>query len=210
MSAIQLPDVQNVLRISKAIAVLDAILSPEWLYRYYSFNSKWSPDEQMASMRDGCGDGYFILFNQHGAILKGYAHECEAAKWCVEHGKPMPGMFDGMPAEFQQFLTEPAFSINDTTYCFWRRHRDPAWSCGSAKYDSNSDGGASEQLTILQGDPNYYARWAREYFEQPVEESAVRQVYENQRLSESLAKSLNPDIDFELLRRDIEEIAYGA
>src|SRR6202035_3695076 len=68
-----LPDVQNLLRISKAIAVLDAILSPDWQYRYYSFNSRWAAGKQMASMRNGEGDHYFILFSQHGAILKGYA-----------------------------------------------------------------------------------------------------------------------------------------
>src|SRR5580700_5588368 len=126
--AISLPDVQNLLRISKAITMLDAILCPEWQYRYYSFNSKWSPGEQMASMRNGCGDGYFVLFNQHGAILKGYAHESAAAEWCVEHGKPLPGMFDGIPHRFERLLTEPAFSIDETTFCFWRKHGDQKWS----------------------------------------------------------------------------------
>jgi hypothetical protein len=38
----------DLIRQSKALAMLDAILSPEWEYRYYSFNSKWGPGEMMA------------------------------------------------------------------------------------------------------------------------------------------------------------------
>ena len=37
------------------MAMLDAILSPEWDCRYYSFNAGWSPDEQMGSMRERLG-----------------------------------------------------------------------------------------------------------------------------------------------------------
>jgi len=57
--------------------MLDAILCPEWEYRYHSFNARWAGGEAMASMRDGCGDGYFILFTAAGAIMKGFVHESE-------------------------------------------------------------------------------------------------------------------------------------
>jgi hypothetical protein len=70
--AVNLPDVPNLLRVSKAIAMLDAILCPDWQYRFYSFNSKWAAEEEMASMLDGSSDSYFVLFNSHGAILNGY------------------------------------------------------------------------------------------------------------------------------------------
>jgi hypothetical protein len=206
---INLPDVPNLLRISKAIAMLDAILSPEWLYRYYSFNSKWSPGEQMASMRNGSGDGYFILFNQHGAILKGYAHESPTAEWCVEHGKPLPGMFEGIPSEFGRFLTEAAFSIDDTTCCYWRRNGDKTWSSGTPRYPGESDGGASELLSILQGDPDSYVLWAKDYFEVAVDATFVQHVYRREPLSNGLVQSLNSEMTLEDLRGDIEEIAFG-
>ncbi len=38
-----LPDIESLRRLSQSVAMLDAILSPEWVYRYYSFNSKWGP-----------------------------------------------------------------------------------------------------------------------------------------------------------------------
>ncbi len=53
-------------------------MSPEWEYRYYSINSKWDEGEMMASMRNGSGDEYFILFDSHGAIMKGFDHDIAA------------------------------------------------------------------------------------------------------------------------------------
>ena len=60
-------------RVSQSIAVLDAILSPEWDYRFFSFNAAWDPAnrERMASMRDGSGDEYFAVFSLVSGILKG-------------------------------------------------------------------------------------------------------------------------------------------
>jgi hypothetical protein len=38
--------------------MLDAIMSPDWEYRYYFFDSKWGLSEMMASMRNGQGDDF--------------------------------------------------------------------------------------------------------------------------------------------------------
>ena len=64
-------------RVAQSIALLDAILSPEWQYRFFSFNAGWDSarHERMASMRDGSGDEYFAVFSPVGGILKGFAHE---------------------------------------------------------------------------------------------------------------------------------------
>jgi hypothetical protein len=51
-----LPDVESLRRLWQSMAMLDAILSPDWEYRYYSFNAAWGAGEEMGSMRDGCGD----------------------------------------------------------------------------------------------------------------------------------------------------------
>ena len=66
-----LPNVESLKRLTQSLAMLDAIMSPEWESRYYSFNSKWGEGEMMASMKDGSGDECFILFNPHGAIVNG-------------------------------------------------------------------------------------------------------------------------------------------
>lgn len=72
----------------RSLAMLDAILSPEWEYRYYSFNSKWAEGELMGSMRSGCGDYWFALFCSAGVALHGIAHE--APNFRPEIGYPEP------------------------------------------------------------------------------------------------------------------------
>jgi hypothetical protein len=50
-----LPQIETLRRLTKSIAMLDAIICPEWEYRYYSYNSQWGDGEEMASTRNGCG-----------------------------------------------------------------------------------------------------------------------------------------------------------
>jgi hypothetical protein len=96
-----LPPLEDLERLSMSLATLDAILSPEWQERYYSFNKAWTPQKnhRMGSMRNGCGDEYFILFTPAGAAIKGYAHEYPMAR----PGEPPEGMFDGFPEAITDF-----------------------------------------------------------------------------------------------------------
>lgn len=119
-----LPDVETLKKLSQSLAMLDAIMSPEWEYRYYSFNTKWSENEMMASMRNGSGNDYFILFNKYGAIIKGFAHESLMSPYANDLKKVWKGIFEKVPIEFESFLSEPAFIIEDTTFCIWRKNED--------------------------------------------------------------------------------------
>ena len=38
-----LPNKEKLQKICKSISVLDAIISQDWEYRYYSYNQKWRP-----------------------------------------------------------------------------------------------------------------------------------------------------------------------
>lgn len=87
-----LPDIEDLRKLTQSLAMLDAIMSPEWEYRYYSFNSKWGEGEMMASMRNGSGDEYFILFDSHGAILKGFDRESAMSPWSAGEEKVWPGI----------------------------------------------------------------------------------------------------------------------
>lgn len=57
----ELPAVDRVKHVAQGLALLDAIIMPEWEYRYFSFNCNWdgAGKEMMASMRDGSGAEYF-------------------------------------------------------------------------------------------------------------------------------------------------------
>ena len=129
-----LSDVESLKKLSQSLAMLDAILSPEWEYRYYSFNSKWGKNEMIASMRNGSGDDYFILFNSEGAVIKGFAHETSMSPFVNEPIKVWKGILDNLPSDFKDFLSEPAFSIEATTFCIWRKSADSVWQIGEIEY----------------------------------------------------------------------------
>ncbi|WP_328392400.1 hypothetical protein OHS70_00395 [Streptomyces sp. NBC_00390] len=54
----QLPTIADLRNLSRSLAMLDAILSPDWEGRYYSFNAGWAAGVELASMRNGSGDEY--------------------------------------------------------------------------------------------------------------------------------------------------------
>jgi hypothetical protein len=126
----ELPDILAFRRLTQALAMLDAILSPNWESRYYSFNSRWADGEMMASMRNGSGDHWFALLTPAGIALHGLAHESPAFR----PDSPWPGIFDSLPTEFHRsFLNQPAFDTANSTFCVWRSVNDNKWSCGTVK-----------------------------------------------------------------------------
>jgi hypothetical protein len=206
-----LPDIGSLRRLLQSMAMLDAILCPEWQYRYYSFNSRWSTGEQMGSMRDGCGDDFFALFNSAGCWLKGFAHEKSMSPYsdrCKE--LVWPGVLDSVPAEFAACMQQPAFKISDTTFCIWRRFIDASWMCGQIEFppDTNDPDGSRELLSPLDGRPESYHSWAESYYERDVKMSAVRVIYDHLPLTGEIINSLNPELVPAMLEADVIEIGY--
>ena len=205
-----IPDIDDLIKLTKSIAMLDAILCEEWEYRYYSFNSRWDNGQMMASMRDGAGDHYFIWFGEVGAAIKGFAHESFMSPYRHD-GEVLPGVLDGVPSEFHDFLNEPAFSMQDTTFALWRRKRDSSWSTGdvSIPADAGEDPDGSEALLgILDGEPSTYVQFASDYYEVDVDEIDVVYVYEHGELTEELLARFGCERTVEQLAKDVAEIGY--
>jgi hypothetical protein len=204
-----IPDIESLKKLCQSLATLDAIMSPEWEYRYYSFNSKWAEGEMMASMRNGSGDDYFILFNSQGAIMKGFAHESPMSPWSSDSDQVWPGVLNEVPSEFAEFLTEPAFSMSETTFCIWRRILDGSWQTGQIAYPGKEDPDGSEDLLfVLDGDPKTYQEFAQQYYERSIDLRAVRSIYEHHPLTTQIVKRLNPEVELESLSSDLAEISY--
>jgi hypothetical protein len=182
---------------------------PEWENRYYSFDSGWSEDEQVSSMRNGSGDHYFVLFCPAGAILKGFAHESVMNPYANEGQRSGQGVLDNVPEEFSGFLKEPAFTINETTFCIWRTYNDTAWRRSNIDFPDGSDpNGSQDLLEILDGEPGTYKAWAESYYGRPINLNAVKHIYEHHPLTDEIVKALNPDLSLKELVTDIEEIGY--
>jgi hypothetical protein len=199
------PDIGSLRRLLQSLAMLDAILEPEWQYRYYSFNSRWAPERAMGSMRDGCGDQWFALFLPAGAGIVGLAHEAPMFR----PGDPWPGLFTGLPPELAELESEPAFDTRNSTFCAWRLAGESGWRQGPVDYAQGDDpDGSASLLWPLDGEPKSYVEFAASYFEREVPVEVVASVYAHEPLTPSLARALNPEVTLAELDADISEIDY--
>ena len=199
-----LPDLHGFRRLTKSLAALDAVLSPEWEDRYYSFNAAWDKDkrEMWASMRNGSGDQWVAILCPVGAALLGLAHEAQT----FEAGQPKPWLFADLPPAFHaNLMNEAAADAANSTFCIWRARADTEWHCGLA-HGPQVDDGSAALLSILDGDPSRYVRFADEYYEAELELADVRAVYAHEPITDELAERLNTEVDLEQLRTDLEEI----
>jgi len=195
------------------MAMLDVILCPDWESRYYSFDAAWSPGEELASMRDGSGDHLFAVFQPAGCWLKGFAHESAMSPWRDDGARQLwAGVLDAVPAEFALCVTEPAFHIEETTFCLWRRTSDSRWQTGPVEFPAGhrDPDGSEELLSPFDGDPEHYRAWAEEHYERPVDLAAVKSVYAHEPISQELLLVLNPAATLASLQPDLQEIAYPA
>lgn len=193
----------------QSLAVLDAILSPDWEYRYYSFDTHWNQNEQLGSMRNGSGDFIFALFNPQGCFLKGFAHESIMSPYQTNHPILWPGLFEDLPPEFKVSLEEPAFVIEDTTFCIWCGTVDSKWQRGSIDFPENSDpDGSIELLRMFDHQPNTYQQWAQDYYERSVDINVIQQIYQHSPLTQTIVQQLNSDISVVELLQEICDIGY--
>lgn len=197
-----LPDRISLEHICTSISVLDAIISQEWQYRYYSFNSKWDTNERCLQMRNGSGDEMHILFRQDGCAINGFAHEYEQ--------QDKSKLTTGLPAIFNDFIFgEPVNSIG-TTFCLWTTELQD-WQIGQLEsFDDNSE----EMLRIFDGEPQTYVDWATDYFEESYKESGitlntVTEIYSGKALTKEMVLSIVDGLeDWEQLEKDLAEINY--
>jgi hypothetical protein len=106
-----LPSIEEIKRLTQGLALMDAAISPEWEYSYFSFNCNWNGHgtEMMASMRDGQGAEYFLHFT------------CEGVAGKVLNGTTLVNASEHpneVPENFRAFKNQPAFSTIEPA-CFF-------------------------------------------------------------------------------------------
>lgn len=204
-----LPVIPELLRRTKALAALDLILSPEWEYRYYSFNTAWSASEQMASMRDGCGDEWWLVFHSDGwAALKGLAHESDA--WSKAGDALSSALQAALPPDVADFAREPAFRWDSTGFAYFYLPSHGHWCRANDLTDFRAlDAGEDELLRHLSGSPSDFASFAEDYYERAVPVEIVAEVFRHGAMTDRLVSSLNADITLEDIGHELYiEIGY--
>ncbi|MEU0283094.1 hypothetical protein [Streptomyces sp. NPDC006195] len=210
----RLPAIGDLRNLSRSLALLDTILSPDREYRYHSFNSAWADGEEMASMRNGSGGEYSIVFSAAGAYVRGFDHESPMSPYAND-GEVWPGVIDGVPSIFRSCVEEPAFTDEDhvpvVTACVWRETAETRWSHGTIDFPAGHDDpdGADRLFRLLMDpSPEEYQRFAEDYYEVPVNLAAVRHVYALRPLTSALVSSLNTATSLSDVAEEIEEIGY--
>ncbi|MFE2644500.1 hypothetical protein ACFXDO_18295 [Streptomyces nigra] len=210
----RLPSIAELRDLCRSLAMLDAILCPDWEGRYHSFNAGWADGEEMASMRNGSGDEYFIVFSKAGAYVRGFAHEAPMSPYAND-GEPWPGVIDDVPDAFKPFVEEPAFTDEDdvpvVTACLWREATDDQWRHGAIDFPagySDPDGATGLFGLLVDRSPRAFQRFAEDSYEVPVDLEAVRYVYALRPLDERLVSWLNAEVTLADLAEDIAEIGY--
>ncbi len=181
----------------KSFALADAILSPEWEYRYFSYNSNWAVQEEMASMRDGSGGHWFVLFQTEGRV--GY-----------KFISPDDGLIDNLseikdkiPEHYKEFIEEPAFYVDQATG-IWLLE-DNKW----IKYGLSHAMYLEDLATVIEWGSEGYKKWAEDYYEVNIDPEALSKIFEHE-ISQALIEKLNPNITIEDLDKDLKEIGINS
>lgn len=195
MSQIELAEPAILERACRGLAVLDAILCEEWDLRLYSFNAGWDvkTGERMASMRNGCGDEWFLVFSGAGAFLKAYWHEYAR--------EDAGAIYEGLPTALAALREEPSFSMDDVTFGGFHDGEDWVLRGNSAPMEFD--------LVLLDGDAEAYQAYAASYFEVddlPLE--AIRHVLSGEPLDERTVVALRSERTLSDLAADLAEAGY--
>ncbi|MFC5920927.1 hypothetical protein ACFPVS_09370 [Neisseria weixii] len=185
------------IRIQQRIALLEAVLSPEWGYRYFSFNAHWAPNQMMASMRDGSGSGWFALIDDYGiAVAARIRYPADTA------------VFQSLPEHWQHenFLREPAFTdtVQHGNFCAYKADSGHEWIIHAAPENAAA---FAELFFAVNGDAGAYCDFAADYYEQDdLDCESVRNIIHNPTLSEADILAFAPDTDLDALQQDLHEI----
>ena len=187
----------------QSIATLEAILSPDWQDRYYTYNKDWAKDEECCQMRDGSGDEMFILFRKTGIVINGFAHESSF------QDKDL--ITKDLPKEFHAFIFGAPVASTGTTFCIWTVEGNKQWTNNkNALKQENSYDGSEELLELFDGNPETFHQWVEEYYDlENLSLDIVKQVYKHTPISKKIINQLNPALkDIKQLKEDLEEIGY--
>jgi hypothetical protein len=212
-----LPEVKRLKPTFQSMAVLEAIIMPEWEYRYYTFDNDRSPDGgitccvAIGSMRNGSGDDLHAIFGRSGCVIRGFAHEFPMTPYALSPPQVFPGVVDEVPPEFADCIE--AMHSNwwrDITFCVWRRYSDAEWHHGKIAFPDHPDPDGSEfLLSAFDGRPETFIAWAESYYDpRKFNLIAVRHVFEHRPLNSEIIRMLNPERSLEELDEEVRQIGY--
>ncbi|MFG2867260.1 hypothetical protein [Streptomyces sp. NPDC048338] len=210
----RLPDIATLRNRCRSMAMLDAILQPGAPYlRHHRFDAHWTGTQELASMDNGGGDAYSVVFSAAGAYIRGFDHTSPMSPYAGD-GTPWPGVVDTVPEVFRSCVEDPAFrqeGIPHITVSLWRETTDEQWHTGEVDFDggrSVPDGSDWLFRRLVEGTPEKYRAWAQRYYGTPVDLDAVIDVYGLRPLTPDMVAALNPAVTPAQLGDAMTSIGY--
>jgi hypothetical protein len=190
-----LPPAASLERTCKGLAVLDAILCEDWEFRLFSFNAAWDAAraERMASMRNGEGDAWFIVFTGESVFFKAFWHEHERAAPAA--------VYAGLPSALEPQRHEPAFSMDDVTFGGWYAP-DSGWVLRGHLAPF------TEELAILTGATDVVRAYIASSFEVDVPADAIQHLLDGRPVTAELVARIAAGRTLQSLQADLDEIGY--
>lgn len=189
----ELPSIDEVKKILQGLALVDAILMPEWEDRFFSYNCNWDSKgtETMASMRDGEGNEYFLSFSYLGIAGKVF---------CKNNIQNSLFNLENMPNSFENFKNEASFNIKYSSFFFWKTYEDNKW------FASPNNLEFYPLLGFIKNNYDGYQSWAETYYEREIDKKTLEEVFTLLKINSKQLAILNTEITLEELEEDIKEI----
>ncbi len=195
-----LPGIPALHDLCRSLSMAEAIVNPGGEGRHHIFNRSWSQTEELASMRNGSGDEFDIVFSAAGAYVRGFAHESPLSPYHQRDDyEPWPGVVDAVPAAFQRYVHEPLFTDEDgtpvVTVCLWRHAVADRWETGDIDFPEghpDPDGTTGLFGLLTRPEPEAFKTFAEDYYETAVSLEALRHIYDLRPLDQAVIAMLSP------------------
>ncbi len=212
----QLTNEEELKKILLCQAVLDIVMTDEedsWL-RLINYYKNYNDDVDMVKIDNGSGDHMYIMFSKHGTIIKGFDHESELSPYANDEGNIAKGIYDFVPDELMNLLSDESVERDDVTFCIWRSKNDPLWKKGKDLVSEGYKYGVDGEVFLLGfifDTAESWLDWAKDYFEEDAEKlhlSFVKNVYDLKIEKKEIEKMIDQDRDIEKVIDELKQIGY--
>lgn len=189
----EFPNIHELKSILQGFALCDAVLMPEWEFRYYSFNALWdvSAKEEMGSVRNGEGMEAYFLFSPFGV----------AGKVLNAQVVPNPAeMIEAIPEALASFKAEKAFNLHNATFYMWKLEEDTLWQI------TPQNKWSEKGLEHIIGGIKAYHIWAEYYYEKKIDFDALSEVFFLKSVNQHILTKLGCARSVDEMQEDLSEI----
>lgn len=187
----------------RTFAMLDTIVAPST--RSFEWHPRWAKDEQVGAFKDGEGNFFFALFSPGGSVVRGFDHESQMSPFRKDPPELWPGLFDGLPDALGSRVSDPAFALDETTFCFWAASDDDEWRAPKTHpNDADIDGAA----TLLGCFGKNFRDWANVYYGIELDPAALLRLWWERPLDWQTLEALNGDFDERAVREEAELLEW--